>query len=385
MIRVVFFIVFCFSLHSSNINVKVSAKSAIVIDKKSGRVLYEKNANDRFFPSSLTKVASVYYVLETVSDMMQYAAPSKDALIEIDPEEKHKNYNFPSYILEKDGSKMYGLSPGKPVLLRDILYGTMLVSGNNAANVLAEVTSGSISSFMRELNEFLKEKGLKNTNFKNPHGLHFPGHFSSAYDLAILTKHAMANPTFAEIVKTVSYKPNGVNQEIKQNNKLLQQDSKYYYPKAIGVKTGYTFKSGYNLIAAAEDNGRSLIGVVLGCDMKNERYEDIINLFDKFFSEEIIHQTVFSNNQIFEKEFFGAKQPILAALKEDINVNYYPSLQPQLEAYIEWTDVDFPIKEGQVVGNLIIKDQNEELARALLYSQNSVSKKFLNWVMDLIF
>ncbi len=378
-----FFITANFCLFSVGTNIKITAKSAIVIDAKTGQVLYEKNANDRFFPASLTKIATVYYTLETVSELDQLVTPSSEALLEIEPGIKHKKYDFPPYILEKDGTKMYGIRPNTPVRLEDLLYGIMLVSGNNASNTLAEAVSGDILSFVEELNGFLREKGINNTQFKNPHGLHFPGHYSSAYDLAMITKYAMENPIFSKIVRSISYEAKNSNYKIMQSNKLLLKDSNYYYPKATGVKLGYTHKSGYNLVAAAEDENRSLIGVVLGCEKNIGQYKDMIKLFDTFFSEEIVEDIIFSDSQIFEKMIPGAKNPIRAALYENLSISYYLSANPQIEAFVEWTNVQLPIKEGQIVGNLIVKDKGIELARACLYSQNNVNKEFGKWITDL--
>ena len=379
-----FFITAHFYLFSFESNIKITAKSAIIIDAKTGKVLYEKNAYDRFFPASLTKIATVYYALETVSEIDQLITPSVGSLIEIEPEEKHKNYDLPPFILEKDGTKMYGISSDRPVLLEDLLYGIMLVSGNNAANALAEAVSGDVLSFVEELNCFLKKKGINNTHLKNPHGLHFPGHYSSAYDLAMLTKCAMENPIFAKIVKTTSYQSKSSNYEILQRNRLLCKDSNYYYPKATGVKIGYTHKAGHNLVASATDGNRSLIGVVLGCEKNVGQYKDMIKLFETFFAEEVIEDIVFFDNQVFEKTLPGAKSPIKAALRENLVISYHSSINPQLEAFVEWININLPIKEGQVVGNLIVKDEGQELARACLYSQNDVNKEFSKWVYDLL-
>jgi len=384
MLKQLFFLITAYiCLFASEPNVKVSAKSAILIDAKTGKILYEKNAHDRFFPASLTKIATLYYTLETVSDLEQLVTPSVGALIEIDPKEKHENYNIPPFILEKDGTKMYGVSSEKPALLKDLLYGLMLVSGNNAANVLAEAVSGDIPSFVEELNAFLKRKGLNNTYFKNPHGLHYPGHYSSAYDLAILTKNAMENPIFAEIVKTTSYNSKSCNYEMFQRNKLLCKSSYYYYPKATGVKLGYTSKSGHNLVATAEDENRSLVGVVLGCEKNVGHYKDMIKLFDTFMSEEIVDEVVFFDNQVFEKTLPGAKSSIKAIILKDLVVSYHMSTKPKLEAFIEWTDISLPIKKGQVVGKVIIKDEDRELASANLYSENNVNKEFGKVISDL--
>jgi serine-type D-Ala-D-Ala carboxypeptidase (penicillin-binding protein 5/6) len=381
----IFLLFSCISGFSYEVDFKLNAKSAILLDRKTGKVLYAKNAQDRFFPASLTKIATVYYALETISDINQYVTLSETSLKEIQAKEKHKSYSVEPYILENDGTKMYGLFPSKKVLLKDLFYGAMLSSGNNAANAIAEATSGDISLFMDELNAFFKKKGLKSTHFKNPHGLHFPGHYSSAYDLAILTKFAIENPIFREIVKTITYASKDLNYKIKQRNKLLLEDTKYFYPKAFGVKTGFTDKSGYNLIASAEDVNHSFIGVVLGCENSNDRYDDILTLFNAFFSEKNVSEKIFSVNQTFEKELFGAKGIVKVSLLEDLIVNYYPSRQPKLEAFIEWTNVELPIKKGQIVGNLIIKDQEIELTRAPLYSQNDVQKQFFRRFFSSIF
>src|SRR6185437_6437502 len=143
---------------------------------------------------------------------------------------------------------------GEEMPLKEYLYGMMVRSGNDAANVIAEYVSGSIPTFMQELNDYLKQIGCLNTTFCNPHGLHHPDHKTTAFDMALLTREAMKNPVFREIVSTVRHKRPKTNKRpaavLVQTNRIIKSGTQYYYPKAIGVKTGYHSRAQNTLVAA---------------------------------------------------------------------------------------------------------------------------------------
>jgi D-alanyl-D-alanine carboxypeptidase (penicillin-binding protein 5/6) len=212
-----------------------SADAAILMDAETGTVLYEKNPDARMLIASTTKILTALVVLNNCD---------LDSTFEV-------TTSFP-YV---EGSSMY-LKHGEKLTVRDLLYGLMLASGNDAAVALALKTSGSIEKFAELMNDTAKELGCENSSFKNPHGLDAKNHYSCARDLAVITAAAMRNKTFAKIVSTKSISVAG--RSLKNHNKLL-----WSCEGALGVKTGYTESAGRSLVSCVERDGMRLICVTL--------------------------------------------------------------------------------------------------------------------------
>lgn len=223
---------------------EITAKAAIVVEYPSGRILYQKEAHARLAPASTTKLLTAIMALE-------YGKLDDEVLVS------------PNDVVR--GSKM-GLRGGERQTLRNLLYGLMLPSGNDAAMTIArylDARSGSaaagkdpVSRFASMMNARAAELGLRDTHFVNPHGLDGKGHYSSAYDLASLTWHAMHYDLFNQIVRQPNYEAPG--HPLKNLNKLIGE-----YPGADGVKTGYTRRAGLCLVSSATRNGKRVIAVVL--------------------------------------------------------------------------------------------------------------------------
>lgn len=253
----------------------------------------------------------------------------------------------------------------------------MLVSGNDAANVIAESLSGSVPQFVEEMNQYIRGLGCLNTQFRNPHGLHHPEHFTTAYDICLITKKALQIPKFREIVSKVSYlKPKTNKQkagELRQFNPLLKP-GKHYYPKAIGVKTGYHSHAVNTLVAAAEHEGRTLIAVLLGCQNRSGRYEDAIRLFEAAFEEKQETRRFFGPEKDFARDVPEAKTPLHAALAGDLAISFYPAEEPSCKAFVQWNPLRLPIRKGQKVGEVEIRDE----AGSLLKRGNLLAKEEVN-------
>ena len=213
----------------------VSAEKAIVLDAVTGRVIYEKNADQQALIASTTKIMTALIVCEQCNVLDRMRIPREAVGIE--------------------GSSMY-LKEGEILTIQELLYGLMLSSGNDAAVALAIYCGGTVEGFAELMNDKAHLLGLKNTHFENPNGLDSPGHYSTARDLAVLAAYAMENPIF---YKTVSAKNVTVGQRyLRNHNKLLWQ-----LPGADGVKTGYTKAAGRILVSSATRDGRRLICVTL--------------------------------------------------------------------------------------------------------------------------
>ncbi|MGL4348247.1 MAG: D-alanyl-D-alanine carboxypeptidase family protein [Chlamydiales bacterium] len=386
----IFFLIACNKLFS--LDIKLNATSAILINANTGAILYEKNAYEKHFPASITKIATVLYVIEKSEGEL-------DNLISIYPEwlisvpksiKIAKKYSLPGYLLEPDGCHFF-LKSGENISLRHLLYGSMLKSGNDAANALAFSTSGGIHDFIEKLNQYIHNLGCKSTNFVNPHGLHHPDHYTTAYDMALIAKKAINSPIFCEIANTVAFTRPQTNKqsekEIITNNQLLRKDRKFYYDKAFGIKTGYTKDAGPTIVAAAKNNDRTVIAVLFGYINPLDRYRDAILLFDTIFNEEKVSRCLYRTvDTEFIKKISGANTSLKAGIHEDIYIDYYPSETPHLSSELLWEKISLPIFREQVVGKICLKDSinnwNQEIA---LYAVNSVHASYGLQVIQFIF
>jgi D-alanyl-D-alanine carboxypeptidase len=200
------------------------------------------NARARLSPASLTKIVTALVATERV-DLAQTVYVTVDG----------------GALSASTNATIMGLQPGQSLGMVDLLYGMLLPSGNDAAIEIAEYIAGSVDEFSVLMNAKVEELGLEDTHFANPHGLDEPGHYTSAYDIAILGSQLLDDPDLAAIVGTRSYQPHWDGPPVRNLNLLLGQ-----YPGALGVKTGYTEQAGQTLVAAAERAGRRFIVSVLG-------------------------------------------------------------------------------------------------------------------------
>ncbi|MBR6966027.1 MAG: hypothetical protein IKH81_02930 [Clostridia bacterium] len=251
------------------------ALSAILISASTGEVIFEKDPDTVRYPASITKMLTVLLGIMMVDDVYQYVTVSETAL------------QIPS-----DSSTMK-LVAGEEIRFIDVLYGTMLLSGNDGANVIAETVSGSIQAFVDLMNQTAEMFGCDHTHFANAHGYHDDNHYSTARDLAVIARQAMQNDLFREIAAAVTWTIPKTNMQrartitTKSEYMLPGSDenpNKYYYPDAIGIKTGSHSRSGYCFCGAAERNDVLLISVVLFTG-KRARWADTIKLMNYGFSQ----------------------------------------------------------------------------------------------------
>jgi serine-type D-Ala-D-Ala carboxypeptidase (penicillin-binding protein 5/6) len=363
---------------SSPLKVEVSAKGAILINAETGIVLWEKNARAPFYPASTTKIITALYALEKKGNALdELVTASHDAIAVVHPSiRRASNGGHPPYRLEFGGTHM-SIKAGETLPFRALIYGLMLASGNDAANVIAQHVSGSVPIFMEELNRFVREKRCLDTVLHTPHGLPCPEHKTTAYDLAILAREALKNPFFREVVKTTQYARPQTNKQpesiLYQNNALVKP-GRFYYPKAIGIKTGYTLSGGYTIVAAAEDQQRKLIAVILGCEKIEHRYKDAIALFEAGFNEKKVSRPLFSKGfDLFTYSVKGGKIPLQAYLSQDIVLEYFPSEEPVFKTDVSWQVPVLPILAGQQVAEMqIFSSENKLLSQAPLFAVRTV-------------
>jgi D-alanyl-D-alanine carboxypeptidase len=237
---------------------EISALAAVVLDEGSAAVLYDKNAHEMLPPASLTKIVTAIIALER---------GNLDDWVDIDVDG-----------MNMGRSTVMGIIPGDRFLLRDLLYGLMLPSGNDAALAIGRKLSGSDEAFVAEMNAFGPSIGLYENHFLNPHGLGGNGHAVSAHDLAMFSRYAMQNPGFAEIVRAQNWTARGARTIPLWNiNSFL-----YNYQGADGIKTGYTRSAGQTLVASATRQGHRLYAVVMNSPTRDA---DARKLLDWAFAE----------------------------------------------------------------------------------------------------
>jgi serine-type D-Ala-D-Ala carboxypeptidase (penicillin-binding protein 5/6) len=373
------------AIDAKPLQMDVRAKSAILMNAESGAILFEKHSHEHAYPASITKVATALYVLEEKkADPARMLTVSKES-IRMKPLKRDWS-KLPAYWLESDGTKM-GLMKGEEISIDSLLHGLMLISANDAANVLAEAMSGSIDAFVKDLNRYVQSLGCRDTHFCNPHGLHHPEHLTCAFDMALIAKKAMGNSKFREIVSSLSYVKPHTNlqpeEHLRQFNHLLRR-GRFHYSKAIGIKTGYTSQAQNTLVAAAELDGRVLIAVLLGCEKREDRYIDAKNLFEAAFQEQKIHRAFTLQND--SKTVAGAKCPLHAILPKELAIDYFPSEEPDYP-HIDtaWSIPPLPIAKGATVGEARIVDrQGHLLGSSPLLAKEEVDASFFFILKDRI-
>lgn len=259
---------------------EVSAYNAVLMDQSTGKVLYEKNAHQKRPIASITKVMTAIIAIES-GKMDETAVASRKAVY-------------------TEGSSIY-LEQGEKMSIKDLVYGLMLRSGNDAAIAISEHIGGSEEGFVYLMNEKARWLGMTNTHFENPHGLHAQNHYSTAYDMAILMRYAMANEKFRKVTSAKMYKANTRSYAWGNKNKLLTK----YDKRCIGGKTGFTKKAGRTLVSAAQQNGIGLVAVTLNAP---DDWNDHSAMYDYGFEQ--LKDAADSNSGSESSTFPDEKQSI---------------------------------------------------------------------------
>lgn len=240
------------------------SQSCILMDAPTGNVLFAYEADAQRYPASTTKIMTLLVALEYggLDETVTIPASAAD--------------------VPKDSS-LVPVYEGEQMSMRDLLYGLIIRSGNDAANAVAELCAGSVSAFVDRMNEHARELGMTGTHFVNPHGYHDPEHYSTARDLAILTRQGLTDPVFCEIVTCLSYVLPATSKRdellIQNAYEIFKPDSPFYIEGAAGVKSGYTSHAGFCYVGAAQQDGHTLIAVVLDAPTRNRAWTDLKRLF----------------------------------------------------------------------------------------------------------
>lgn len=366
---------------------EIRGDAAILMNAQTGDILFDYQAFTSQYPASTTKVATALYALKLRGqDLDMSISAEQDCLVTMTQEAKHKvNYHIPAHWLEPDGTHI-GIKKGEVLTLHTLLQGLLIASGNDAANVIAHTLGPSIPVFMKGMNAYLKQIGCQKTYFRNPHGLHDPQHQSTAYDLAVMTREALKSPIFCEIVSQTRFLRPKTNKQaattLLQTNRLLRP-GKFYYAKAIGVKTGYHAKAKKTFIGAARADGRTLIVVLMGYKDRNAIFEDAIKLFETAFNQPKV-QRVFlkAGSQTFTLDLPKANAPLRTYLSEPLSLEYYPAEDPQAKCLLYWQSLSLPVLKDQEVAELkLISAKGEVLKQISLLAEGEVGLAWPhNWL-----
>lgn len=338
---------------------EVTAPSAILIDSETGKVLYEKNADEKRFPASTTK---------TMTGLLTVEHGKLDEIITI-------GKNPP--LVEIGSSQIY-LVPGEQLTMEQLLYALMLESANDAAVAIAEHISGSVEEFAKLMNSKAGELGASSTNFVNPHGLHNDNHYTTARDLSIIAKHAMRLEKFRNVVKEVKYIIPKTNKQEERNyitnsNKLIWEIyDQFRYEYATGIKTGYTAKAKQCLVGSAKKGDLELISVVMGAEGQNV-YSDTVNLFEYGFAN-------FQKVDILKKEQIvttvsvkGGEDKINLLAAEGFSMVLSETEGEKIKTAIETVpELKVPVKKGEALGEIVVYAEGKEVKRIELLSSIDV-------------
>ena len=352
----------------------INSRSCIIYDRNSHMILYGKNETKQVKMASTTKIMTSLIIIENCN-LSETTEISKKAA--------------------GTGGSRLGLKTGDKITIKDLLYGLMLCSGNDAAVALAEYAGGDIQGFSELMNQKANELGLTSTHYESPHGLDSDGHYTTTYELAVLTDYALKNETFAKIVGTKNYTVtiNGYPKNLSNTNELLG-----YLNGVYGVKTGFTNGANRCLVTACKRNDMDIICVVLGADTKKFRTQDSIKLieyafknftyinandiavnsFENWKNENLKYLDINkSSSNSFELEIKTCKNPILSINKNEIdNIKTSISINTNLEA---------PISSNTVIGNLTLNIDDSNLIILDIINTNDIKRKNIPYYLNYFF
>lgn len=342
----------------------INARIAVAYDRKSGKVIYGKNENKRTAMASTTKIMTAIVLIEN-ADLDQTITVSAKAA--------------------GTGGSRLGLKHNDKITMKDLLYGLMLKSGNDAAVAIAENVGGSIEKFADLMNEEAKKIGLDNTHYVTPHGLDNPEHYTTAYELAKLADYALKNEIFAKVVNTKNYTVtiNGYPKNITNTNELLG-----YLDGVNGVKTGFTNNAGRCLVTSVNRNEFEIITVVLQADTKKMRTTDSISLIEYVYKNyELINIKEIVDKQFQEWCLINKNRIVINKCKNN-NIELYKTQLSNNIIPIKKTDKDninieinnlyyfeAPVEKDRIIGTLKVMLNDEVIEVVDIKVKNLIERK----------
>ncbi|MBQ2890143.1 MAG: D-alanyl-D-alanine carboxypeptidase [Clostridia bacterium] len=357
----------------------LSAVSAILIDGKTGNILYEKDSEREMYPASTTKI--ITYLV--ISDAIEEGEISLDDMLTFTREMQDK--------MDSDGSHIE-LKAGEKMSVENLIRAMLIASGNDAATLLATTVGGNEENFVKRMNQKADELGLIHSHFTNAHGLTDPDHFTTAKDLATAAKVAMEDDFFRQIVgsKTLNIAPTNKTENeryfINTNNLVSYlRYSNYYYSKATGIKTGYTDAAGSCLVASATQKDRDLICVVLKSEHSHEEAKALLEYgFNNFKQVEIakkgdiLGETKVKQGAGVDHVRAVAKENIVITLPLDANVD-------DIKSTIKYSsdEVYAPVKKGDTLGTITYTYGKKVVGTSKIVAEKEVKRHIFGFLMTL--
>ena len=351
---------------TANDTLSLAAETAVLIDAASGEILYDKDADKKMYPASITKLMTILLALENgkLTDEITF---SHDAVYNIEP-----------------GSAHIAILEGETLTLEQVLRAIILRSANEASNGVAEYVDGSVEAFAKHMTERAKELGCTNTNFVNANGLFDENHYTTAHDMALIARELLKHEEYRSMMSETDYEipPTNLQTETRYlhgQHQMLNPNSIYYYKDAIGGKTGYTVEAGNTLVTYAERDGLTLIAVVMKCNGA-EHYTDTAALFDYGFanyaSVKIAAVSDYTST-VPVTETYNKKAVDLGKVTIAPSEDVYYTLPKGTDASAVTVKTDIPegvegtVKKGQTLGTLQLS-YNGKTQTVDLIAQNAV-------------
>ncbi|KAA9026189.1 D-alanyl-D-alanine carboxypeptidase family protein [Niallia endozanthoxylica] len=347
------------SAEEKSVQLAENVKSAILIERDTGKVLYEKNSNEQLPPASMTKVMTMLLIMEALDE-------GKLTM--------NEKVRASEYAASMGGSQIF-LEPGEEMTVQEMLKGIAIGSGNDASVAMAERIAGSEDAFVDMMNKKAKELGLKDTKFKNTTGLPVEDHYSTAYDMAIMSKELLKYEDITKFTGTYeAYLRENTDKKfwLVNTNKLVR-----FYPGVDGLKTGFTREAMYCLTATAEKDGMRVIAVVFGAPTSKERNAQVTKMLDYAFNQYKTHP-IFERNHVMgaAKVSKGQKKKVEMVTSESISLltKKGETIEDVKQKVTLKKDLKAPIKKGDQIGTLTIKKNGETLVKSPLLAKENIDE-----------
>src|SRR5699024_10667643 len=342
---------------NKDLDLAIDAKSALLMEKDTGKILYDENIHETLPPASMTKIMTLLLIMEALDQ-------DKLAL--------NETVRISEHAASMGGSQIF-LESGEEMSVEDLLKGIAIASGNDASVALAEAIAGSEDAFVKKMNEKDKDLGLKNTHFQNTTGLPAEDHYSTAHDLAIMAQELLKYESITDYTSIYEdYLRKGEEAEfwLVNTNKLVK-----FYPGVDGLKTGYTSEAKYGLTATAKLDDMRVIAVIMGAETTKERNKMISNMLDYAFNH-------YETKKLFEKDETITNVQLLKAEEKHINIAVSEPISTihkkgespkEIETSLELSDnLTPPLKKGDHAGELVVKSGGKTISKTPLVITHDV-------------
>ena len=350
------FVFFGIKVFAENPQLEIEAKSVVLMENSTGKILYEENPDDKLPIASVTKIMTMLLIMEAIDDGVI-------KLTDMVPVSERA--------MSMGGSTMF-LEAGESLSVHDMLKGIAVASANDGCVAMGEYLSGSVENFVSEMNKRAKELGMENTNFVNTNGLDADNHYSSAKDVAKMSRELLKHKLIFDYTTIWTDELRDGKFELANTNKLVR-----FYDGATGLKTGSTSKALCCISATAKRNDMHLIAVVLGAPDSNKRFLGARTLLDYGFSAYEVKKITTENEPCEDVKITkGVKDKIKTVIKSEISILNKKGEQADTDLKIKVNDkIKAPIKKGDIVGKVTVMYNNKKAGEADILASESVKKK----------